>query len=716
MRKSFQLLLALFLVFAWCTSFAQDTQTSNGPIPKMKLERVHQIVNPSQNRSTLAYGHSSIQLSTLSMPIPAGTPFTLLSSWSPPVFASSMVKTPGNLYYITEVGPPPALYQMNPGTGTVTLVGNITGMGSDQPNGIKYNPANSTYYIVSSTNLYSFNLGSLTATLIGPFNTGGLMIDLCFDAAGVCYAYDLGVDNAYTINLSTGNATLLGPLGYDANYGQGMSYDYETSTIYLSAFNNGTFTGQLRTMNPGTGNTTLLTDWGFDQVAPFHCDTQFGPPCPIGAPSNPNPPNGTTGLGTGSINLTWTNGSGTVNVEVWFGPQGSVTKVYDGPAVTSYATGPLTYFTTYYWWIVCKDATCGTQGPTWTFQTMQDPNIIIYEPFANLNCWTPIGPLGTTNWGISQTNLAGGLSGAPELRLSWTPSFVGESKLLSCALTTLYPGVQHQLSLRHFCDWYANPAPTMGLGITYDGGATYTILWSFTPTGNVGPELITMNYTPTSASFQLVLFMNGDSFNIDFWYVDDIIGPEVPVELTSFTGKVNDGVVELSWITATETNNQGFEVQRSQGSEFETIAFVNGNGTSTETHAYSYTDRNVNTGSYNYRLKQVDFDGTYEYSEVVNVVVPVPAVFALEQNYPNPFNPSTMIEFKLKVDSKVSLKVFDVLGQEVANLVNANLAAGSHRVDFNASSLNTGVYLYRLEATGIDGTNFVDVKKMILTK
>ncbi len=168
--------------------------------------------------------------------------------------------------------------------------------------------------------------------------------------------------------------------------------------------------------------------------------------------------------------------------------------------------------------------------------------------------------------------------------------------------------------------------------------------------------------------------------------------------------------------TATETNNQGFEVQRSLGGEFETIAFVDGHGTTTETQDYSYTDRYVNAGSYSYRLKQVDFDGTFEYSSVVEANVPAPAEFALDQNYPNPFNPSTKIEFRLAVDSKVSLKVFNVLGQEVASLVNANLVAGGHSVNFDASSLNSGVYLYRVEATGIDGTNFVDVKKMILTK
>jgi len=195
-----------------------------------------------------------------------------------------------------------------------------------------------------------------------------------------------------------------------------------------------------------------------------------------------------------------------------------------------------------------------------------------------------------------------------------------------------------------------------------------------------------------------------------------IYGVIVPVELTSFTAIADYGVVELSWITATETNNQGFEVQRSAGGEFETIAFVEGHGTTTETQVYTYTDKSVNIGSYSYRLKQVDFSGTFEYSSVVEVDVPAPAVFALDQNYPNPFNPSTMISFRLAVDSKVSLKVFDVLGQEVATLVNTNLAAGGHSVDFDASSLNSGVYLYRIEATGINGTNFVDVKKMILTK
>ncbi len=190
----------------------------------------------------------------------------------------------------------------------------------------------------------------------------------------------------------------------------------------------------------------------------------------------------------------------------------------------------------------------------------------------------------------------------------------------------------------------------------------------------------------------------------------------VPVELTSFTAIANGNSVVLDWSTATETNNQGFEIERSHNGIIETVGYVAGFGTTSEPKSYSFVDNNLEPGIYSYRLKQIDFDGTFELHLATQVEVFAPAVFALDQNYPNPFNPSTKINFNIAVDSKVSLKVFDVLGQEVATLLNENIVAGSHQVDFNASALNSGVYLYRIEATGIDGTNFVDVKKMTLTK
>ena len=190
----------------------------------------------------------------------------------------------------------------------------------------------------------------------------------------------------------------------------------------------------------------------------------------------------------------------------------------------------------------------------------------------------------------------------------------------------------------------------------------------------------------------------------------------IPVELTSFTAEVSGREVVLNWSTATETNNKGFEVQRSNGEEYTAIGFVNGNGTSTQAHAYSYADNSVASGQYSYRLRQVDFDGTSAYSQVVNVSIVAPRVYSLEQNYPNPFNPTTQINFSLAADSKVTLRIFDILGQEVATLLNGNVLAGPHNVNFDASRLTSGVYLYRIDAVGVDGSKFNSVKKMLLTK
>jgi hypothetical protein len=191
----------------------------------------------------------------------------------------------------------------------------------------------------------------------------------------------------------------------------------------------------------------------------------------------------------------------------------------------------------------------------------------------------------------------------------------------------------------------------------------------------------------------------------------------VPVELASFTAEATDGTVILNWSTATETNNSGFEIQRKDGSnEFTEIGFISGYGTTSENKSYRFVDGNLAVGNYTYRLKQIDFDGTFSYSNEVDVVISSPAQFELAQNFPNPFNPNTKINFNLAVDSKVSLKVFNIVGQEVATLINSNLVAGVNSINFDASELNSGVYLYRLEATGIDGSNFVDIKKMTLIK
>ncbi len=197
----------------------------------------------------------------------------------------------------------------------------------------------------------------------------------------------------------------------------------------------------------------------------------------------------------------------------------------------------------------------------------------------------------------------------------------------------------------------------------------------------------------------------------------DTSDTNVPVEFTSFSAKVNGGNVILNWSTATEINNKGFQVERKiSNGNYNDVAFVAGHGTTTQPQQYNFTEKNVVSGNYTYRLKQIDFDGDYKYSGEAEVEVNSPSEYSLQQNYPNPFNPSTRINFSLKADSKVTLKVFNILGQEVAILVNENLTAGEHNIIFGASHLNSGVYLYKIEVAGTGGYNFTSVKKMILTK
>uniref|UniRef100_A0A832G2M6 T9SS type A sorting domain-containing protein n=1 Tax=Ignavibacterium album TaxID=591197 RepID=A0A832G2M6_9BACT len=186
----------------------------------------------------------------------------------------------------------------------------------------------------------------------------------------------------------------------------------------------------------------------------------------------------------------------------------------------------------------------------------------------------------------------------------------------------------------------------------------------------------------------------------------------IPVELTSFTASVSGNNVLLKWNTATEINNAGFDIERrTTNSDWKKVGFVPGAGTTTEKLSYSFSDRNLGKGKYQYRLKQVDFNGTFEYSNIVEVDVVSPAKFELAQNYPNPFNPSTSISFTIPQSGNVKVSVYNLLGQEVTTLVNEYREAGTYNIEFNAVNLNSGVYLYKLESNGLTLT-----KKMTLLK
>ncbi|KAA0243087.1 MAG: T9SS C-terminal target domain-containing protein [Chlorobiota bacterium] len=243
--------------------------------------------------------------------------------------------------------------------------------------------------------------------------------------------------------------------------------------------------------------------------------------------------------------------------------------------------------------------------------------------------------------------------------------------------------------------------------------------WGFTGSAQVSPNVIEpgKNYTlevyiaVTGTTPTATLYDNAGGANYKPTYSS--VGA-LPVELISFNASLRNGLVDLKWETATEINNNGFEVERkSSTSDWSKIGFVEGHGSTNSPKYYSYSDKPSGTGKFSYRLKQIDNDGQFEYSPVVEVLVDnLPNGFVLEQNYPNPFNPETSIRFALKEDTKASLKVFNTMGQEVATLFDGIAEAGRYYdVKFSGNELSSGFYIYKLVAG-----DFVSVKKMLLMK
>ncbi len=204
--------------------------------------------------------------------------------------------------------------------------------------------------------------------------------------------------------------------------------------------------------------------------------------------------------------------------------------------------------------------------------------------------------------------------------------------------------------------------------------------------------------------------------DFSYWTLADINNP-IPVELTSFSASTNGKFVTLNWITAAELNNQGWDVERriqnneNNFSNWLKVGFVQGAGNATGQFSYSFTDKNVTSGVFQYRLKQIDFDGTFKYSDIVEAEVNGPTEFALFQNYPNPFNPETIIRFEVPVSSFVNLTIYNAVGEKVATLINQQMEIGIYLWNFNASNLPSGIYIYRLNAG-----DQVFTKKMMLIK
>ncbi len=292
----------------------------------------------------------------------------------------------------------------------------------------------------------------------------------------------------------------------------------------------------------------------------------------------------------------------------------------------------------------------------------------------------------------------------------------------------------------------------------FEGGSTYRLVylaqgpsadtvlykWSFDlSSGFQGPIVINQN---NNASGQIFPSVNGHFIVVDGspdnysgfvfagvnqngLYYNSVPDAVIPVELASFSAIVEGQKVHLNWQTATELNNRGFDIERknpslntlqgADNSSWEKIGYVTGSGSSSEIKSYSFIDDKVTAGIYTYRLKQIDFDGSFQYSNEVEVNISLPGKFSLNQNYPNPFNPSTIISYSIPSNSSVRLELFSLTGEKLASLVNTVQNAGYYNIEFNSDILgiSSGAYFYRL--TAIDnhtGKNFIETKKLLLLK
>jgi hypothetical protein len=194
------------------------------------------------------------------------------------------------------------------------------------------------------------------------------------------------------------------------------------------------------------------------------------------------------------------------------------------------------------------------------------------------------------------------------------------------------------------------------------------------------------------------------------------LGEPLPVELSAFTAMQIGSQVLLKWTTEMEINNFGFDIERAKdlngsAKHWNKISFIEGNGNSNSPKHYSFSD-NPDAGSkYFYRLKQIDSDGQFQYSEVILIDLNKLHEFALNQNYPNPFNPTTTIKYNIPIDANVQLKIYDVLGREISILLNEFQKAGAYTIPFNAEELSSGIYFCRMNSG-----NFISSVKMILIK
>jgi photosystem II stability/assembly factor-like uncharacterized protein len=356
-------------------------------------------------------------------------------------------------------------------------------------------------------------------------------------------------------------------------------------------------------------------------------------------------------------------------------------------------------------------------GENWFAQLNAGINIIFQSIYFvnSLYGWTANSnarPYKTTNGGnnwIQQTNINIGFSRDIYFADSLTGFIVESNKL--------YESTDAGVT------WILNPDVT-GFSIAarlshYDDVIFVTGYTTYRST-NSGVDWVEYNELDGIRINGLSLLGAGYGYGVgELGLVLKYFDENVPVELISFEGKNKNNKIILTWVTASELNNQGFEVLKSNDKQsWETIAFVEGNGTTTSIQNYTYTDEIAKSGVYYYQLKQIDYDGRFNFSQIIEVRITHPFTFKLYQNYPNPFNPTTTIKYDLPKSGNVELVIYDILGRKVNTLINETKEAGRYEVKWEASSVSSGVYIYQLRATPTGGQaeNFMSSRKMIILK
>ncbi|MBM2845272.1 MAG: pyrrolo-quinoline quinone [Bacteroidetes bacterium] len=555
-----------------------------------------------------------------------------------------------------------------------------------------------------SSELYTMPGGTLAISANG--NTNGILWAVQRNgttAPGVLYAYDPA--NLSTVFYNSNQAGSRDIMDFAAKYTMPLVVNGKVFVVTLS---------------------------GLTMYGGISAGTTIAPAPPVLA----TPANGATGVVTNPT-LTWnaSTGATSYHLQVSTDP-GFATTVVDQSNITttSSAVGGLAGNTLFYWRVSASNSGGTSAYSTgFSFTTTAPPPPPPAPVLATpANGATGVATNATLTWNAS--------TGATSyhLQVSTDPGFA--TTLVDQSNITTTSSTVTGLATNTLCYWRVSAT---------NGGGTsaYSTAWSFTtelfPYGAVlygqycaschGPLATSTKHNRTAAQIQAAIDANRGGVMgspelraLTPTQVEAIAAALVtalPIQLGSFTGGVvSPNAVRLEWVTLSEVNNYGFEIQKSDTTQqrYQTIpnSFIPGHGTTNEPQHYSFIDSTVTSGVWYYRLKQIDLDGTIHYCDGVRVNVltgvkekETPTVFSLSQNYPNPWNPSTTIHYGLHQTSYVMLTVYNTLGQQVAQLVNEQQQAGYHDVVFRGDELASGVYFYRLYAG-----EFVQTKKLLLLK